>query len=76
MRSVSSLELNSDAETHGVCGCRIIHGPILHHIPYIYLHLVDLYGKLVGKYTIRGFCGYFMTSNGFHSSRFMITAPF
>ena len=44
--------------------------------PYIYLHLVDLYGKLVGRYTIHGFCGYFMTSNGFHSSRFMITAPF
>ena len=21
------------------------------HVPYIYLHLVDFYGKLVGKYT-------------------------
>ena len=25
---------------------------------YMFLHLVDFYGKLVGKYTIHGCCGY------------------
>ena len=27
------------------------------HVWYIYLHLVDFYGKLVGKYTIHGSSG-------------------
>ena len=29
------------------------HFPHTTHVWYIYLHLVDFYGKLVGKYTVR-----------------------
>ena len=70
-RHVRGAILVLSAGILGECRAGALQNPITHH-PwdwYIYLHVINVYGKWLGKYTIHGSYGFYMILYDFISKR-------